>query len=191
LHLFSLGVGGGLIVLIVMYLFFPDNALFTRLSNIFSGQDLSGKGRTTDSFYLADKILYLRHHLWGIGPGQVKILGNFIVREYYAYPNNYDVIAIPNAVAETWVLFGWAGLFLRMGLEVYFFFRTRVWTNYFRLSLFLFIFIYQFTGSFITNLAEYTIWLLAFVNVFPQFEAAKKIRRPQLPSTIPKSLADA
>jgi hypothetical protein len=68
-----------------------------------------------------------------------------------------------------------------MGAEIFFFFRTRVWTNYFRLSLFLFVFVYQLTGSFITSQAEYLIWLLAFVNVFPQFDVVIRSRM-QIPS---------
>lgn len=36
--------------------------------------------------------------------------------------------------------------------------------------LFIFMFIYQFVGSFATNLAEYVIWILAFTNVFRQFD---------------------
>jgi hypothetical protein len=191
LNLVSFAGVGALLALLVMVLFFPNNALFTRLTNIFSGQDLSGKGRTTDSFYLADRILDMKHHLWGIGPGQIKILGSFIIREYYAYPNYYDVIGIPNAVAETWVLFGWAGLFLRFGLEFFLFFHTRAWTNYYRLALFLFVFVYQFTGSFITSLAEYLIWLMVFVNVFPQFDTAKTFRRSPMSSPISKPLPDA
>jgi hypothetical protein len=181
ISLLSLLAGGTILGLLIMIVFFPGNALFVRVGNIFSGQDLSGKGRTTDSFLLADQILGTRHHLWGVGPGQIKIVGNFIIREFYAYPNGYEVIGIPNAVAETWVLFGWAGLLLRMGAEIFFFFRTRVWTNYFRLALFLFVFIYQLTGSFITSQAEYLIWLLAFVNVFPQFDVVTR-RRMQIPS---------
>jgi hypothetical protein len=190
LHLLSLVGGVALLSLLVMIIFFPDNALFIRLGNILNGQDTSGKGRTTDSFYLADRILGLRHHLWGIGPGQIKILGSFIIREFYRYPNGYDVIGIPNAVAETWVLFGWAGLALRLGAECFFFFRTRVWTNYYRLALFLFVFIYQFTGSFITSLVEYLVWLLAFVNVFPQFDTLAS-RRIRTPARISKPLPDA
>ena len=170
-HLLLLVGGSTLLVLIIMTVFFPDNAFFVRMGNILSGQDNSGRGRTTESFYLAARILDLKHHLWGIGPGQIKIIGSFIIKEFYAYPNYFDAVAIPNAVAETWVVFGWAGLILRLGLEWFFFFRTRVWTSYYRLALFLFIFLYQFTGSFITNLAEYLIWVMAFVNVFPQFDA--------------------
>jgi hypothetical protein len=31
-------------------------------------------------------------------------------------------------------------------------------------------FVYQFVGSFATNLAEFVIWILAFTNVFRQFD---------------------
>jgi hypothetical protein len=175
MHLLSIVGCGALLVLFVMLIFFPENVLFLRVDNIVSGNDLSGKSRTTNSFYLADKILELRSHLWGIGPGQTKVIGIPVIRDFYRYPNALpdSMVQIPNVVAETWAVFGWLGLILRFGLEGFLFFRTRVWTNYYRLALFLFIFIYQFTGSFITNLGEYVIWLMAFVNVFPQFDAAK------------------
>ncbi|MBC7536218.1 MAG: hypothetical protein H7258_11050, partial [Ferruginibacter sp.] len=60
------------------------------------------------------------------------------------------------------------------------FFYTKVWTNYFRLLLFIFIFIYQFTGSFVTNIAEYVIWILAFTNVFVEFDVDKRLRVEKL-----------
>jgi hypothetical protein len=84
------------------------------------------------------------------------------------------VITIPNAVAETWTLFGIAGLMLRFIAEISLFFSRKVWCNYYRLILFVFIFIYQFTGSFVTNLAEYVIWILAFTEVFPQFDVIRR-----------------
>jgi len=37
----------------------------------------------------------------------------------------------------------------------------------------LFIFIYQFTGSFITNVAELGIWAVVFGTRFIEFETAK------------------
>lgn len=153
----------------ILWIFFPGNGLFTRLGNIVSGHDTSGNGRTTDAFYLAMQMLDLKSPAWGIGAGQIKILGADIVRSYYLYDLDYNNIAIPNAVAETLAIFGWIGLVVRLGLQIFLFFFTRVWTNYFRLMLFLFIFLYQFTGSFITNIAEYVIWILAFTNCFPQF----------------------
>jgi hypothetical protein len=90
------------------------------------------------------------------------------------------IASIPNAAAETLAIFGWAGLILRIGIELFFFFLTKVWTNYYRLLLFLFVFIYQFTGSFITNVAEYVIWILAFTNVFHQFDVKAGAKNNQL-----------
>lgn len=158
------------VAIITAIVFFPSNTLFTRISNIFTGNDSSGKGRTTDAFILANKILSLRSYAFGIGPGQLKVLGTDIIKQYYSYPPDYNVIAIPNASAETLLIFGWIGFTIRIFSEIALFFYTRVWKNYYRLSLFLFIFIYQFTGSYITSTAEYVIWILAFTDVFPQFD---------------------
>jgi hypothetical protein len=149
-------------------IFFPDNALFYRIENIISGNDSSGRGRTYEAFYLAMKMMALKSDLWGIGLGQVKIIGTEIIRDFYLYPPDYR-IAIPNVTAETMALFGWTGLFIRFAAQFSLFFYTQVWKNYYRLLLFVFVFIYQFTGSFITNIAEYVIWILAFTEVFPQF----------------------
>lgn len=172
----SLALVGGLTILII---FFPGNPLFLRINNIFAGNDLSGRGRTVDSFILADRILGHGSHWWGIGPGQIKITGAEIIRKYYAYDPDYEVLTIPNAVAETWTIFGAIGLALRFSIEISLFFYTRVWRSYYRLALFAFIFIYQFTGSFITNLAEYVIWILAFTSIFPQFDVNFRTRSPK------------
>ena len=153
----------------VIVLFFRHNPVFTRIGNIFSGEDLSAKGRTVDAFRIAGKLLEQKDKFWGIGLGQIKIIGADIIREYYLYPPEYR-IAIPNTVAETLAMFGWIGIFCRFGIEIFLFFHTKVWSNYFRLLLFLFVFIFQFAGSFTTNIAEYVIWILAFTNVFPQFD---------------------
>jgi hypothetical protein len=120
---------------------------------------------------LAGKLLKEKNEYWGIGPGQVKVLGQDLIRGYYLYEPGTPV-AIPNAVAETWALFGWAGLLLRFTIEAGLFFYTKVWSNYYRLLLFIFMFIYQFTGSYITNPAEYVIWILAFTRVFKEFDVA-------------------
>jgi len=156
-------------VLIIIVLYFRHNPVFIRIRNIFSGQDLSGKGRTEDAFILAGKLLDKTNKYWGAGIGQIKIAGEDIIRSYYLYSPQYPV-SIPNATAETLALFGWTGLSLRFLIEIFLFFYTKVWNNYYRLLLFLFMFLYQFTGSFITNVAEYVIWILAFTNVFRQFD---------------------
>jgi hypothetical protein len=164
-------------IFLILLIFFPDNSLFIRIDNIVTGNDSSGNGRTLDAFYLANKILHLRNVFFGIGPGQVKVIGANIIRDYYNYPADYTVISIPNSTAETLAIFGVLGLVIRMSAEIFFFIYTRVWTNYYRLLLFLFIFFYQFTGSFITNLAEYALWIMAFTQIFPQFDVKKIISK--------------
>ena len=68
------------------------------------------------------------------------------------------MVVIPNAVGDTLAAFGIFGIALRLVLQIVFFFQNQgAYSNYYRLALFLFIFIYQFTGSFITNIAEYVI----------------------------------
>ena len=161
----------------LLFIFFPDNPLFLRIANIFSGTDSSGRGRTFEAFILADKMIAEKSYAWGIGLGQVKAQGAEIIRDFYVYPLDYTIFSIPNAAAETLAIFGWVGLFLRVLIEVVLFFHTKAWTNYYRLLLFLFVFLYQFTGSFITNIAEYVIWILAFTNVFPQFDVWKRTNK--------------
>lgn len=167
--------GGSFLLLVISssWVFFRDSPLVLRFTNIFSGQDLSGKGRTTDSFIIADRLLGADHKWFGIGLGQIKIKGAEFIQEYYRYIQDFTP-TIPNAVAETWAVFGWAGMMLRIFIEIFLFFHTKVWSNYYRLWLFFFMFIYQFTGSFITNIAEYVIWILAFTNVFTQFNVKTK-----------------
>ena len=161
---------------LVLIFFFPDNTLLFRLENVLAGKDSSGRGRTYEAFDLAFLMLDGRADLWGIGLGQIKVIGIEIIRDFYLYPMDHTIFAIPNATAETLAIFGTAGLALRLIVQVFLFFYTRVWTSYYRLAMFLFIFIYQFTGSFLTNHAEYVIWILAFTEVFPEFRVNAKNR---------------
>jgi len=155
-------------VVLALFLFIPNNTLFVRLANIFMGSDTSTRGRIVDSYILAGKMLHQKNEWWGIGIGQLKLLGHDIVKEYYRYVDDFTA-TIPSVMAETLALFGWWGIILRLTIEIFLFFYTRVWNSYYRMMLFLFMFVYQFAGSFITNLAEYVIWILAFTNVFNQF----------------------
>ena len=157
-----------LIAISMFYFFFGNVPLVLRFVNIFSGNDLSGRARTVDSFIIAKNLLGEDHKWFGIGFGQIKLKGASFIQEYYMYVKDF-VPTIPNAMAETWTVFGWTGMLVRLFIEIFLFFHTKVWNNYYRLWLFFFIFIYQFTGSFITNIAEYVIWIVAFTNVFPQF----------------------
>ncbi|MBJ7428307.1 MAG: hypothetical protein JHD28_05040 [Bacteroidia bacterium] len=145
-----------------------------RINNIISGVDTSANGRTTDSFEIAWMIAKERSIWFGSGLGQIKVLAYDIVKRYFNYWGDLEVIRIPNAVAETLAIFGVFGLLLRFGLIFYFFFKTKVLQNYYRTLLFVFVFVYQFTGSYITSAVEYVIWVLAFSSAFKQFDVKEK-----------------
>ncbi|MFY8109782.1 MAG: hypothetical protein ACOVO9_12345 [Bacteroidia bacterium] len=164
-------------ITISLILFFPENPLFLRLSNIYNGIDSSTKGRTTDSFGIAWEVARERSIWFGSGLGQVKVLAFDIVKKYYNYWGDLPVVRIPNSIAETIAIFGIFGLIIRFVLIFYFFFKTNVLNNYYRTVLFFFVFIYQFTGSYITSHVEYVIWILAFSSAFEQFDITKKSNR--------------
>lgn len=160
-------------IIVALFIFFPENALFIRISNILSGVDTSTRGRTTESFGIAWKVANERSLLFGAGLGQVKILAFDIVKKYYNYWGDVQTVRIPNAVAETMAIFGLLGLIIRFGLIFYLFFKTKVLSNHYRTALFVMVFVYQFTGSYITNIVEYVIWVLAFSSTFKQFDRVK------------------
>ncbi|MNE38946.1 hypothetical protein D3C80_1328650 [compost metagenome] len=158
-----------------LYIFYPQNALFLRLHNIWAGKDTSARGRTYEAFTIAWEVAKMKSLYWGTGPGQLKSLGRDYIIQYYHYAHIPQTVRIPNAVAETLSIYGIAGLIIRFAVILFLFLRTRVWNNYYRLSLFIFMFIYQFTGSFISNTAEYMIWAIAFCpGILRAFEVPPK-----------------
>lgn len=168
-------LSAGIILVVVgiaaAYWLYPHNIVFDRLRNIYSGKDTSAKGRTSESFVLAWNIAKMKSLYFGIGLGQLKLIGRDFIIQFYNYNNIPSVIRIPNAVAETLNIYGITGIVFRFGIITYLFFKTKVWNNYYRLTLFIFVFIYQFTGSFLFNVAEYVIWILSFsTNIFPAFD---------------------
>jgi hypothetical protein len=156
--LFLLIAGLGL-----LWIYFPENVLFVRLQNMTEGKDTSFRGRTYESFILADKIVAAKSWLFGIGPGQLKLEGRTTIIQYYFYSIIPDVIRIPNACAETIVSFGYLGFALRILTEMWLAIRFRIYKSPFQLWLFLFLFFFQFAGSYITNWVEYLYWMLCFI----------------------------
>lgn len=166
IYLLGLAVVGGFL----LWQFFPFNPVVDRVGKIFAGHDSSANGRTWEAFMLAWKILEHTDIYWGAGWGQIKIVGQPIIVEYYNYEGEWrDLVRIPNASAETLASLGLIGLTGRLLAEIGLFFYTKVYNNYYRMILFAFIFIYQFTGSYLTNIYEYLIWILVFLPIFPQF----------------------
>lgn len=173
-----IGVAGFIFLLtafLILYFYFPDNPLIVRIKGIPDGRDTSARGRTYEAFDLAYRIAKQKSIWFGVGLGQIKEIGRTIIIQYYYYTKMPDTVRIPNATAELLAVYGIVGVIVKFALIIYFFFKTRVYQNYYRLSLFLFIFIYQLTGSFLFNLAEYVIWILSFSPVFPQFNTLKKV----------------
>jgi hypothetical protein len=115
--------------------------------------------------------------MWfGAGLGQTKIYAlPIFVKFYHSTKFTINDVGIPNAFGDLYATLGLSAIILKLILEIYFFFRTRVSSNYYRLAIFLFIFIYQFTGSFIMNIAEYAAWIIAFhPKLFPEFNKIPK-----------------
>lgn len=175
LYSFSVILISFFLILFILLFFYRDNPFFARIIFIFAGKDGSANGRTFEAFNLAYIIAGLKSIWWGIGPGQLKIIGDSVIKSFYHYPPNYGQVSIPCAYAETIALFGIIGGSIRLFIELYLFRKTKVLNNYFQTFLFFYIFIYQFTGSFTTNIAEYVIWILAFTNIFPQFDRQTKV----------------
>lgn len=144
-----------------------ENPLSSRLALLVSGNDSSGSVRVLQSNYVAWKIAESTSYIVGSGFGQAKNLAIDFFDEFWF---GLDVNRLTNVVAATFAEFGLVGILLRFSLELYLFFRTKVYQSPFRITLFMFVAIYQFTGSYTTNLAEYVIWVLAFTPVFFEFE---------------------
>ena len=152
-----------LFLLFIFALLMPEHPIIIRIKNIFNNQDSSFRGRTTDSFILAYEIAKMKSLFFGVGPGQIKVLGVELYYKFYNQTINTEhAIRIPNTVAETLALYGLLGIIVRIGILIYFYFKTKVFNNYYRQTLFIFMFIYQFTGSYFVNLNEFVIWILAF-----------------------------
>jgi len=163
-----------LVVLGLVFILWPQNPIYFRIENIFHGQDTSAMGRLVYSFMFARDIIVQHNIFFGIGPGQIKIIAHDMIINYYKYHGTLDnVVRIPNAMAEILSIYGIYGFVFKLFLEVFFFVKKRIYNNHYALILFLFIFIYQFTGSFITNVAELGIWAVVFGTRFIEFDFPK------------------
>ncbi len=152
-----------------------DNLITQRLYNLLAGIDSSAKNRIFESTDIGYQVAKSTNIFVGSGFGQSKF---FLPYLFDVYWKGLEIYRLTNAFADTLAALGIGGVLLRFGAEIILFFRTRVYTNYFRFVLFLFAFVYQFTGSYITNVAEYIIWMLAFYPVFPEmnvYSARKKL----------------
>ena len=160
-----------ILVFTLLFIFYPENALFQRVENLASGKDTSGNGRTYEAVKMGWWIASEKSYLFGAGFGQIKVIGEYIIRNYYHYnAADIPIVTIPSATGETLAVFGVLGLLIKFGMELFLFFKTRTRDNYFREAVFIFIFIYQLTGSNLINVPEYVLWIIAFTPCCPVFD---------------------
>ena len=164
-------------MLVFVAIFSFENGIQERFIVIFSGHDSSVNGRFHEAFYLGYKCAEQKSLFFGIGPGQIKVIGEEVIRPFYQpwdpigySKEKWPILALPNASAETLAIFGFVGLFLRFGMQFYLFYRTKVYQNYFRFFLFSFLFFYQLMGSFYNSTAELTLWVLCCIPIFKKFD---------------------
>jgi len=168
-----------LIVAIVV----AKTSLGVRLVEVVTGQDQSGTGRTVWSYLLSYQVAIQKSLYWGVGFGQVKMYFDTMF-EYMqeTFKRGWMNASLYNSIAELVATTGIVGATIKLAAELLLFFKTKCYKNCFRFSLFIFIFIYQFTGSYLTNVAEYVIWCLAFIELFPEFALQDKTKLQQVTS---------
>ncbi|OJW53679.1 MAG: hypothetical protein BGO55_00945 [Sphingobacteriales bacterium 50-39] len=156
--------------IVLIFTLFAESGFVLRILNIVSGTDSSINNRSSQAYFLALSIADLKSTVFGVGPGQLKLLGENLISLVYAFsdqPDSGQMARIPSSMAETLATFGWVGFSGKLLVELILFRKTKVKTSSFRLCLFIFMFIYQFVGSFSTNIVEIFFWTLAFSRVFP------------------------
>lgn len=169
-YLFYGLAGIGIIGLVTTY-FWSENPVSTRVVNIFTGNDTSSDGRIEFAFKVAIDLIDFKKAYLGVGPGQLKELYNDLLTTYYKLEVKSPIdYRIPNSIAEMLAFYGFYGLIVKIGLEIYFFVRLKTYQNIYTFALFIFIFIYQFTGSFIVNVAEIGIWAIVFGSRIDSFD---------------------
>jgi hypothetical protein len=84
--------------------------------------------------------------------------------------------SIPNEVAGVFAEFGLIGVMAMLAVEIYLFFKTRVYRNSFRIAMFVVAFLQQATGSYATDVQQYLMWFLAFYPFYPEFDLCDSSR---------------
>jgi hypothetical protein len=163
---------------------FANSGFVLRILNILDGNDSSINNRSSQAYFLALSIADLKSTIFGVGPGQLKILGQELISLVYSFSDDDSsgqIARIPSSMADVLATFGWVGFFGKLLAEIILFRKTKVKTSSFRLCLFIFMFIYQFVGSFSTNIVEVFFWVVAFSPIFPDSYFQRKTPTQAIP----------
>lgn len=150
---------------LVLFVYNPNNAIFARLINVISGNDVSGNARLFDSWTLAYEILKKHHSFFtGVGWGQIKVVGHDIIQSFYGYSDNDTVLGytLPNFICVILTMLGIYGVAFYFLILLYFYKATNVKNSIYRKYIFWFIFIYQFTGGYSSSVIHYVLLIIAF-----------------------------
>ncbi len=156
-----------LAMILIAGLLIVPNPIAQRVFQVAVGSDSSTYSRTTFSFIVAYTVAASKSLWWGVGLGQGKLV------DVSDLGLGFSIGIIPNAIAGTFAELGIIAVLIKFIMEFYLFFRTRVYTNTFRLAMFVIAFIVQLTGSHLMNVQEYLMWCFAFAPFFPAMNLHK------------------
>lgn len=134
------------------------NAISARVAQVIAGNDSSTELRAFFAYPAAWAIASSKSLWFGVGLGQMKLLN-------LAMLGHGIESTLPNAASQTLAEWGIAGLVARFAVEFYFFFRTRTYSDSFRLAMFVVAFLSQLTGSYNDDVQSYLLWFFAFCPV--------------------------
>ncbi|WP_188151605.1 hypothetical protein [Teredinibacter waterburyi] len=154
-------------LILILTLIFMADSLIERFESALQGQDNSGMVRVVYSLLSAIELVKDEGVLLGVGPGQLK----YVIGKYTAEHVGFGASErLPNSVASTIATVGILGFSLKLIILIGLFYFTRSYKFSYSRCIFIFIFIYQFTGGYFNNLNE-------FVPIAFSFGYAKYLQR--------------
>jgi len=150
-------------------LLLTPNPISLRVLQVLAGNDGSTQARTILSYIASYVVASSKSIWWGVGLGQMKLMD-------ISYLHFGLINGVPNMMAGIFAEFGLIGVTAMVAVEIYLFFKTRVYLNSFRLAMFVMAFLQQATGSYGTDVQQYLTWFLAFFPCFPEYNLRDVIK---------------
>lgn len=163
--LLAMLIGGGkmrgrAISFIIALTFIMSVAVFSsveihdRVIDVLSFEDSSVNVRTFNAYTLATMIAERKSYIWGAGIGQIKEVGYSIIMDFYKFSAAVDTVDIPSSSAEMLATFGALGFIIKTAILIFLYIKGRVYRHQYSNLLFIFMFIYQYYGSFMISTIE-------------------------------------